>query len=388
MFIKSLVLKNFRNFQNLHVDLAPTLNMFVGENGQGKTSLIEALYILLRGYSFRPGDSLDWIHKEAGPQSYSFLNTQIIQDELDFKILAHFDSSQKKFFLNQKPIHQQRLLQLFPIVLFTPESLLLIKEGPEKRRDLLDEVVLSIFPQFSTQMSQYKKILKTRNLILRKLSREEGRTEENHRVLQSLNPLFLNLAVEYTEKRLLALKVFMPSYQKACKELFSNENVDISVDYVASGELLNQADREQIHNAIYKRAMELRNAEIATGKSLVGPHKHDIKLLYNGNDSRFFCSQGQQRSLVLGFKLALVETYYTTHLKQPVLFLDDVLSELDLERRWYLIRFLKQIKTQILMTTTDLNLLDQFSDSLGTVFTLKQGQITKSGQLNREGIRV
>jgi DNA replication and repair protein RecF len=184
--------------------------------------------------------------------------------------------------------------------------------------------------------------------------------------LDSLNPSFFQLSVELTWRRLQAVKAISGDFLYSCQKLFPEQpNVDISVEYSFSEKIVNDFSREKIEKLIYDRMQQLRTAEISTGSSLVGPHKHQIKFLYNQNDSRFFCSQGQQRALILAFKMAQIVYHRKAYRSDPVLFLDDVLSELDEVRRQALIGFLAACEAQVFVTTTDFNLPESLALELG-----------------------
>jgi DNA replication and repair protein RecF len=155
---------------------------------------------------------------------------------------------------------------------------------------------------------------------------------------------------------------------------------DISVDYLISGEsALNWSD-SQVFDALKKRHQSLALQEVAYGGSLVGPHKHDIKFLFNGNDSRFYCSQGQQRALILALKIAQIVYHHQVHKTYPILLLDDVLSELDMKKRMRLMKFLEQVSAQILITSTDLAWSDRLGVETekghGAIFEVVSGQVS------------
>jgi DNA replication and repair protein RecF len=158
----------------------------------------------------------------------------------------------------------------------------------------------------------------------------------------------------------------------------SAKNVEISVDYLISGASAREFSRQQIYNALSIRLKELGAREIDVGHSLVGPHKHDVVFLYNGEDSRFFCSQGQQRALILSFKMAQIVYHYTVYQSSPILLLDDVLSELDHLKRANLVEFLKRVQSQIFITTTDIAFPHDFGDQSIAIYKLHDGRVEES----------
>ena len=151
--------------------------------------------------------------------------------------------------------------------------------------------------------------------------------------------------------------------------------MDISVEYVISGQNARHWSRSDLLSAMHNRAVELRDRELATGLSLVGPQRHDIRVLFAGKDSRFFCSQGQQRALILSFKMAQILYHYRAYQVYPFLLLDDVLSELDPARRSNLVKFLRDVPAQIFLTTTDLSFSMDFGGRPIHIFRIENGSV-------------
>lgn len=347
---QSLLLKSFRNFEEVSLSFSPRVNVFIGENGQGKTNLLEALYISSTGNTFRYAENINLIKKE---KSEANIKAKILLGDFDYELKIQILKSKKNYFLQNKKIPASVLLQKFPVVIFSPESLAAIKEGSDQRRQLVDDYLVSFNNKNAELILEFKKCLKTRNKILKQL--QENQDEYSQKVLESINPIFIKLSIELTQQRILAINTLLPKMNEVIKSIFK-KNVDIMVEYVISGENFAQKNRSDIENALHKRMVELSAAEKASGVSLVGPQKHDIKFLYCGNDSRFYCSQGQQRALILSFKMAQIVYHKRAYGTYPVLMLDDVLSELDSYRRESLISFLTEINSQIFITTTDIEL--------------------------------
>ncbi|MCC7404677.1 MAG: DNA replication and repair protein RecF [Bdellovibrionales bacterium] len=378
MVVRHLKIRNFRNYSHLDLSLRPGVNVLLGENGQGKTNLLEAIFLICRGRSFRPGDTKAWL----GPDESSVATIQVVIDRKDQQtdeIKMILGGSRRSFFINGKRSSRGHLMSRYPCVLFSPESLGVIKEGPELRRELLDDLVLSHSPLKSHVVDQYHRALRSRNRWLRdaKLGVVVDRSEAN-RVLDSMQPGFLSLAVDLTVARLEALQSILPNFKHHAKKAFPESDVDISVDYSISGVKTSEPDPAAIHQMMETRLAQLRNAELDSGTSLVGPHKHDIEFLFAGNNSRFFCSQGQQRALILSFKIAQIMYHYGVHQEYPILLLDDVLSELDQQRRTNLIEALKSIRSQILVTTTDLSFPLDFGNTDIAVLQVARGEIVEA----------
>ena len=378
MVIQRLKIRNFRNYQALDLSLEPGVNILLGENGQGKTNLLEAIYLLCRGRSFRPGDVSTWLGQTGDSVAMVSGAIESHNGQHD-EVKMTLEGKRRSFLLNGKRASRATLLARFPCVLFSPESLGAIKEGPDSRRQLVDDLLVSHAPRTAPLLDHYQKALRARNRWLR--DGKKGLLSDHneiHRVLDSLGPGFLDLAAQLVFARLEAMHAILPGLKQTMSELFPSANVDISVDYLISGESAFEWDAKKVYSALEKRAYELRNAEIDAGISLVGPQKHDIQFLFGGNDSRYFCSQGQQRGLILSFKMAQIMYHYTIHHEYPILLLDDVLSELDQEKRTNLIEALKGIRSQILVTTTDLSFPWDFGNRDLAVHQVVNGEIVKA----------
>jgi DNA replication and repair protein RecF len=268
-------------------------------------------------------------------------------------------------------------MSLFPIVLFSPESLSAIKEGPDQRRQLIDEILISHDPRQGHLLREHQRALKARNRLLKNISEKLDSTPDHLDSLESLNKIYFLLSTHLASARIKALKDIEPFFRDAMAFIMGDTHEDIAVDYSISGESALKWSDSLIFEALQKRHRSLVNQELAYGSSLVGPHKHDIRILFAGNDSRFYCSQGQQRALILAMKIAQIVYHHQAHQTYPVLLLDDVLSELDFKKRVSLMKFLEGISAQILITSTDLAWSDQIGFDHNSIFTVKAGEITR-----------
>lgn len=375
MVINRLRLVNFRNYRDVVVSFSPRVNVFVGNNGQGKTNLLEALYLLTQGDSFRYGDNQTLINTS---NQQALIQGLITQNDLSYKLTLGLSRSRKSLSLNEKKVSSPDIRKIFAAVIFSPESLSCIKEGADHRRQLVDDLLVTFDRRNARLLSDYRKALKTRNKILKNCCDGLHTRQVTEDLLAALEPQFLSLATQVSSQRIEALRGIHKEFNNAMQYI-SESDVDLSVEYVISDQNCLEYSSEQVENLLKKRMLELRDAELSSGTSLVGPQKHDIIFLYGQNDSRFYCSQGQQRAIILSFKMAQIVYHRKAHGTYPVLMLDDVLSELDSKKRHALITFLHEINTQIFVTTTDFNLPESFSSELISVLNIKNGQILDSG---------
>lgn len=371
MNLKNIEITHFRNISNLKLDLHPKVNVFFGENAQGKTSLVEAIFVLTQGKSFRASDFSNLIQKQS--ESGTWVSAKILHKNLNYSLSFLMNKEKKQWNLNQKKITFSNLSSDFCSVLFSPESLSIIKESDSQRRELIDEMILSVFKEEKKFIMECRQLLRQRNKFLKDLSTEKTeKSPRNLAYLEALTENYLRKTSRLCALRFTTLRMLHPHLQESLRYVF-DESVDISVDYVISGENYENLDESVAYNAMYKRWVQLKSAEIQLGYSLIGPHKHDVRILFAGNDSRFFCSQGQQRMIILAFKMAQIRLHFLAHGVYPVLLLDDVLSELDEMRRQKLIEYLETINAQIFITTTERSVLNNIRpDSLAT-YSVKNG---------------
>lgn len=385
MYLQSLQLWDFRNFERLQVQLTPRLNFFVGENGQGKTNLVEAVHLLSRGVSFRPADPANFLRKNVdnsggigGFRSRAKIAGLFDHHGLDFLVEMVLEKGKKSASINGKRVNSAGLLKNFPTVLFSPESLSAIKEGPDQRRQLIDEILISCDPKQGQLLREQSRALRSRNRLLKNLSEGLGSRLDNEEALESLNKIYFLLSTHLTHARISSLKAIEPAFRDAMRFISDDTVGDISVDYVISDQSAMDWNDEKIFDALKKRHQELQLQEKSYGGSLVGPHKHDIKFLLSGNDSRFYSSQGQQRALILALKIAQIVYHHSVHQTYPMLLLDDVLSELDAKKRVNLMKFLEGVSAQILITSTDLAWSDQFGFDRNAIFQVTSGKVEQS----------
>lgn len=375
MEFEKLQIRNFRNFTAQEIEFGGNINVFVGDNGQGKTNILEALYLCSSGRSFRTSKLKHLVKNDCDE---GFIRSHIFQNgvhhKLDIKLSKTVKSS---ILLNDKKISSSLLSEMCPVILFSPESLRSIKEGPEERRRLIDDMIVLLRPGNAKILADFDKVHRTKSKLLRDYVAGEISKTQTLAILESLQPQFLERAVDVTMARVEGLKDLLNTFKKVFKSILNNPSVDISVDYVISDNAALHLDRTGIANIMQRRTLDIGPRELESGLCLVGPHRHEISYLYNGNDSRFFCSQGQQRAIILSFKIAQALLYLETCGTAPVLLLDDVLSELDPDRRDFLVHFLRESSAQTIVTTTDLAFCQDLRSEKLTEFYVKDGQVSR-----------
>ncbi len=381
MRIEKIRLVNFRNLIEQEIQLIRDLNLILGQNGQGKTNLIEAIGFALRGETFRYTEA-DSLIRFGSP--FARIEADVRMSDLKNQIKIILERGKKTYFLNDKRTSARQLKKRFPVVLFSPESLADLKESSQYRRSLIDEVLEMTNSRNFDLIEDYNKILKTRNRLLKDRQEPGANYELIDRVLESLRDQFLNLATALTCARIQLLHSLSPMLSQYMLKISSVTSMEIKIEYLISGIVAPHTDPSSIRQLMSARMEKLESAERSLGATLVGPHKHEIRFLLNGNDSRYYASQGQQRALIIAFKLAQIVYHNSLTGDYPILLLDDVLSELDEGKREALISFLLKMDAQILVTSTELGLSGAFSQFDSEISWIRNGRLVR----NLENIQV
>lgn len=373
MRLAELKLQNFRNFAAQKLELRPRLNFFVGANGQGKTNLLEAIYLLSRGESFRPAEREHLIRTNAEIHQSRLIAA--LDGELGrHHLTAQIHDSRLHVELDGKRTGFSTLASQVPVILFSPESLAAIKDGPDSRRRLIDEGLLTRGRIGAQLLRDYSRTLRARNALLKQLMEGDQRAGTRDS-LASLTSIFLVLGAHLASERTQLLRELLPFWRAAFASITQREPESLGLRYEVSGQESLEWTESQIFDVMSQRQRELAAREVSAGSSLVGPHKHDLKFLVAENDSRFFASQGQQRALILAFKIAQINLHRTTVGRYPILLLDDVMSELDADKRSRLMQFLEGISAQVLLSATDLTWSPEFAPQENAVFSVNAGEV-------------
>lgn len=333
MYVSKLSLSNYRNYEHMDLDLSQGLNVIYGHNAQGKTNILEALYYGATARSHRTHYDKELINWNA---SEAHIRIEVMKQTKDVLDLHLRKNGKKGIAINRVPI--SRLADLYGtlnVILFSPEDLSLIKKGPSERRKFLDIEICQIDRIYIHNLGQYHKILKQRNNLLKALSMGRGQQE-------TLEIWDMQL-VEYGQKVMERRRRFvneMAPYVKDIHGKITNAGEKIEIKYEENSKPEN----------FMKQLQRNLKRDIKFGSTSSGPHRDDLSFFINDTDLRSYGSQGQHRTVALTLKLAEISLIEEEVGEQPVLLLDDVLSELDNNRQKHLMEALK--KTQTLVTCT------------------------------------
>ena len=366
MQVLKIQIKDFRNFKELVLTPKNVINVFLGDNAQGKTNLLESINFSSLGRSQRVQKESDLIRWEQA-QAFIHLSFQKLGVEQTVAFEISTDKP-RKIILNDHPIRIKQLIGRFNTVLFAPEDLFLIKGSPANRRKFLDAEISQASPVYFADLLTYNKVLAQRNSLLKLI--KEGKAKSDS--LSLWNEQIAEVGVKVIMKRLKAIKKINHLADELQQKISAQlEQLSIIYEFhgLKNGELL-----DLNKNSWYDdKLIDSQQADIARGSTSFGPHVDDIKLLINNRDLRSFGSQGQQRTAVLALKLSELEFLKEETGDYPILLLDDVMSELDVKRRTELLDFLNLQKIQTFITATDSAYFP--ADSEADFFSVKSGII-------------
>lgn len=359
MVIKSLKLKNYRNYDLLDLTFDTRTNILYGDNAQGKTNVLEALYLSGTTKSHKGTKDRDLIQFE---HDEAHLETIVEKRGMEYQIDMHLKkNSPKGIAINKIPIRKaSELFGIIHFVFFSPEDLNIIKEGPSGRRRFIDLELSQLDKIYLSNLSSYNRIINQRNSLLKDIYKQEN-------LMETLDIWDMQLA-EYGTK-------VIESRRKFIKEI--NEII-YNIHYKLTGgkENIFLEYESSIGNMTLEQALKRnRERDMRLKSTSVGPHRDDLCFMEGSLDIRKFGSQGQQRTAALSLKLSEIELVRMLIRDTPVLLLDDVLSELDKHRQNYLLDSIHDIQTVITCTGLDEFVNHRFS--INKIFYVKNGQIAE-----------
>ena len=353
MWIKEIQLKNFRNYKEEKIKLNKNINILYGENAQGKTNIIESIFLCSMGKSFRAKKDKEMIKLDEDSCS---VEVEYEKSDREGKIKIEI-GNKKNIFVNDIKIKRlSELLGKINIVIFTPDDIEIIKGGPDQRRKFLDIMISQLRPNYIHILSLYQKTIEQRNNYLKQIKEEQK--DEN--LLEIWDEKLAEYAIKICEYRKEFIEKLKPKMEKLHKEITNNKE-EIKIEYAT----------ECLDKKIYLDLLkERRKLDILKGFTTKGVHRDDFVIYINGRQLNVYGSQGQQRTSILTLKLAELNLIYDEIGEYPILLLDDFMSELDKSRRESLVQHIKE--TQVIITCTDKLALENFEY---LEYNVKEGKI-------------
>ncbi len=370
MFIKQLHLKNYRNYDQLDISFENNVNVILGENAQGKTNVMESIYVLAMAKSHRTSNDKDLIRWD---EEYAKIEGRVQKKNGSVPMELIISKKGKRARFNH--IEQKRLSQYvgnMNVVMFAPEDLNLVKGSPQIRRRFIDMEIGQISPVYLHEMSQLNKILQQRNQYL-KLLQVKKQTDET--MLEVLTEQFIQSAAKITIKRFEFLHLLQNWAQPIHKGISRGLEM-LKIKYKSSANVSEEQDLSMMIDVYKNKFAQVRQREMDRGVTLFGPQRDDLIFYVNDRDVQTFGSQGQQRTTALSIKLAEIELIHSEIGEYPILLLDDVLSELDDYRQSHLLNTI-QGKVQTFVTTTSVDGVDHQTLKEASTFHVKQGTMER-----------
>ena len=334
MYLKRIKLVNFRNYQQQEIELSPNMNLFFGENAQGKTNILEAVFLCAIGKSFRAKKEKELINLE---KKQAFVEIEYEKSDRSGKIKIILDDKKTIFLNDIKQSKLSDILGKINMVMFSPDDIEILKSSPAKRRRFLNIMISQLRPHYVHSLNMYQKTLEQRNNYLRQIVKE-NKPEE---MLEIWDESLANYAKEIYEYR----NEFVGKIKEKISDIHSqitDRQEELKIKYISDCE-----NKETYKEELIKS----RKADIERGYTSKGIHRDDIYFFINKKQVNIYGSQGQNRTVILSLKLAELEIIKDETEEYPILILDDFMSELDGKRRE---NFLKNIyNTQILITCTE-----------------------------------
>lgn len=369
MVCKEIEFTFFRNIESEKIEFKDGINVIYGENAQGKTNILEGIYLFARGKSFRAFKDRELINFNSNVgYARMIFESQRGECELGVEIPKN---ANKKFYRNKNKVTKtSEIIGEFRSVLFCPSHLGIIKESPSVRRKFLDIAISQLKPLYIKMLAKYNAVLENRNAIL-KMSEDErkaydGILEVYSEELATLSTDIANMRIEYVKK--------LDFYVKRYFNEMTDGKETPNITYETNADEADFDSRESLKKKYTDLLKNNIEREIKYGATLYGIHKDDLKIELNTKDARFYSSQGQQRSLALAMKLSEGEISKDFTGEYPVFLLDDVLSELDENRRKYIMSNIK--KRQVIITTCESTAFNEVDDV--NFIYIKDGHVTFS----------
>ncbi|HEV2860356.1 MAG TPA: DNA replication and repair protein RecF [Pyrinomonadaceae bacterium] len=373
MLLESLEAHQFRNLGG-KIHWGAGLNIIYGENGQGKTNWLEAIYLLATSKSFRTqrpqeairfGESLAVVRGRVA-------RTQDVHRDLQVTL----QGNTKSLTVNEKREGVAGYLSQLHVVAFTADELEVVRGGPDARRRFLDRGVVSLHHSYVQTLTDYHRVIKQKNRLLQDLSEQEAGPDRARELIAPWNEQLATLGAEIHRARTDYIERLKG---KLDQRLFERE--EVTIRYVSA--LEGRGDLGDYESLIRERLKLRLQAEMASGYALIGPHRDELEILFDGHDIRSFGSSGQQRSALILLDLAAISVYYSWHNEYPLFLMDDVDAELDRGRIGHLLEHLEG-RTQTFITTSKEGLTREFAPR-ATVLEVRGGEASEYGAVETAG---
>lgn len=370
MILKNIGAINYRNYDFFKINLSPSLNIFYGDNGQGKTNILESIYFLGLTKSHRVSD--DHLIIKKGKSNLK-VQGNIINNKINYKLEIELSDKGK---LLQKDENNEKTIDYINnlnVIIFYPDDLSMIKGSPSERRKFLNVEISQLEKKYLKILSEFNKILKIRNDLLKNCQKTSKIDIDYFKIINDM----------YVEKSILIYKYrinFINNLNLINKNIYETiTNLkNFNIKYICNLKNMEQIEEEKLSNYMTQELKKIYYQEIKYGLSLIGPHRDDFSFNIGDLDLKKYGSQGQQRIAILTLKFSELSLYDDNN--KPILLLDDIFSEIDDSKKNNILSYLNQ-NIQTIITTTDLNNIDKKIIDQSKLFEIKNEQIIEIGKV-------
>ncbi len=364
MKIQRAKLINYRNYKSEDFEFRDGINFILGNNAQGKTNLLESIYLACTGRSFRTGRIKELFHLTTEP---FFVELNFVENE-DSKFVYKNKDKKPLIIVNNFEIRgRSELFGKFPMILFSPAHLLMVSEGPNKRRKFLDREISLIDKSYFINLLYYNKYLSSRNKLLREEKFDTKLIEIYEEKLSEYAFEIIKKRIEFTQK--------LSSYSEKIHSYFTGNNEKLKISYSDEQYWKNLENYDKILQYYVQKHRENRIRDLRTKRTNFGPHLHDLNIEIDGKEIRKFASQGQLRLSAITIFFSLIPFIEEELGKKPIILLDDVFSELDKTRKAKLLEVLDGYQT--IITATDLDGVPIKIENIQNIIEIENGTLRR-----------
>ena len=366
MKIKKIKLINFRNLENVELSFINNVNIIIGGNGAGKTNILEAIYLNSLTKSFRANNDNELIKFN---KDFLTIKTTIKENSYNEKVLYNIDKISKKIYLNANKITKlSEYIGKYPVVISTPEDVLMIKTSTSNRRDVLNISICQFNKECFKTLNEYNKLLKLRNDYLKRILINSNSDIKYFDILT--NKLIEKATYIYIERNNyinLINKYLANIFEHICLNKSLNIKYSPNVD-------IDEYEKDIISKILHKKLKKDFNKEISLGMTITGPHRDDFNFFLDNKDMKYYSSEGQKKMAVISYKLAEMNLFQEQEDKKPIILLDDLFSELDIKNKNRLVRYIPK-DLQVIITSNDLKGINKSIRDKAKIFKIKDSEV-------------
>ena len=367
MKINCLQLKNYRNYDNLSIDLSPGLNVFIGNNAQGKSNILESIFVLALTKSYMNVKDQFLIKDD---EEYSYIKASFSKDtdDIETQLEVIITNTSKKLKVNSCEIKKYSdYISRVKVLIFSPYNVNFVKDGPNVRRKSINMDISQFSSNYVKLLQNYNAILKMRNQFLKSV---DFLKEYNRFYFDVLTERFCSMAVDIVLERSKFITKINQFLSQIYYEIMDYDG--LSLKYISNVEIFDK--REEMVEKLLLKVRSVFEKEKAYGVTLLGPHRDDFSFFFEEKELAVYGSQGQIRAAILALKLSEVLIFKEKDCDYPILLLDDIFSELDVDKRNRLVKYILD-DVQTIITTTDIEMIDKSLADKAKIFVVDDGKV-------------